>query len=378
MKVRIQIETETFVRFWLVIAGLALAALAVYSARSGLILLGAALFLALTLNGPVSKLATYLPGKSRVGSTAISFIVIVALLGGFVFLAVPPIIQQTAKFAETVPALIENAKASNGPIQHFIDQYNLQPQVDEAIANFKQNSSKWATSAGTNILSGIGSLFSVLAATFLVLVLAFLMLVEGPQWMKRVWGLYDDEKRMEYHRTVVQRMHRVVSGFMVGQLTVSSLGATFAGLAVFVLSLFFPVPANLAIPIAALTFILSLIPMFGSTIGGTLSAILLAFNSVPAAIAYAVYFIIYQQIENNFISPTIQSKNLDLSPLAILAGLTIGLYMFGLVGGLISIPITGCVKILIEEYILFKSLTTSLTVIVPNCHLSFSPSSMKI
>lgn len=351
MKVRIQIETETFVRFWLVIAGLALAALAVYSARSGLILLGAALFLALTLNGPVSKLATYLPGKSRVGSTAISFIVIVALLGGFVFLAVPPIIQQTAKFAETVPALIENAKASNGPIQHFIDQYNLQPQVDEAIANFKQNSSKWATSAGTNILSGIGSLFSVLAATFLVLVLAFLMLVEGPQWMKRVWGLYDDEKRMEYHRTVVQRMHRVVSGFMVGQLTVSSLGATFAGLAVFVLSMFFPVPANLAIPIAALTFILSLIPMFGSTIGGTLSAILLAFNSVPAAIAYAVYFIIYQQIENNFISPTIQSKNLDLSPLAILAGLTIGLYMFGLVGGLISIPITGCVKILIEEYI---------------------------
>ena len=146
-------------------------------------------------------------------------------------------------------------------------------------------------------------------------------------------------------------MHRFVSGFMVGQLTVSSLGATFAGLAVFVLSLFFPVPANLAIPIAALTFILSLIPMFGSTIGGTLSAILLAFNSVPAAIAYAVYFIIYQQIENNFISPTIQSKNLDLSPLAILAGLTIGLYMFGLVGGLISIPITGCVKILIEEYI---------------------------
>jgi predicted PurR-regulated permease PerM len=270
MKVRIQIETETFVRFWLVIAGLALAALAVYSARSGLILLGAALFLALTLNGPVSKLATYLPGKSRVGSTAISFIVIVALLGGFVFLAVPPIIQQTAKFAETVPALIENAKASNGPIQHFIDQYNLQPQVDEAIANFKQNSSKWATSAGTNILSGIGSLFSVLAATFLVLVLAFLMLVEGPQWMKRVWGLYDDEKRMEYHRTVVQRMHRVVSGFMVGQLTVSSLGATFAGLAVFVLSLFFPVPANLAIPIAALTRTYSSLSGYGAQNGSTI------------------------------------------------------------------------------------------------------------
>lgn len=351
MKVRIQIDTETFIRFWLVIAGLAFAVLAVYSARAGLILLGSAFFLALALNGPVSKLAAHLPGKSRVGSTAIAFILIVTLIGGFIFLAVPPVIQQTAKFAETVPQLIDNVQNNSGAAQSIIDKYNLQPQVDETIANIKDSASGWAASAGSNVLSGIGSLLSVIAATFLVLVLAFLMLVEGPTWMKRMWGLYDDNKRMEYHRTVAHRMHKVVSGFIVGQLSVSALGATFAGLAVFILSMFFPIPGNLAIPIAALTFILSLIPMFGSTIAGALAAVLLAFNSVPAAIIYVVYFIIYQQIENNFISPTIQSRNLDLSPLAVLAGLTIGLYMFGLVGGLISIPITGCIKILFEEYI---------------------------
>jgi predicted PurR-regulated permease PerM len=351
MRVRIQIETETFVRFWLVIAGLAVAALAIYSARTGLVLLGAALFLALALNGPVSRLANHLPGKSRVGSTAIAYTLIVVFLGTFLFLAVPPVVQQTAKFAETVPSLVQNLRDRSEVVNKFIHEYNLQPQVDQGLENLKKNASSWASNAGANLLSGIGSAFSIMAATFLVLVLSFLMLVEGPAWMKLVWAVYDNKQRMEYHRNIVQRMHRVVSGFIVGQLTVSALGATFAGLVVFILSLFFPVPGNLAIPIAALTFILSLIPMFGSTIGGTLAALLLLFNSVPAAIAYVVYFIIYQQIENNFISPTIQSRNLNLSPLAILAGLTIGLYMFGLVGGLISIPITGCVKILVEEYL---------------------------
>ena len=351
MKVRIQIETETFVRFWLVIAGLLVAVLAIYSARMGLMLLGTALFLALDLNTPVSRLANYLPGKSRIGSTALAFVMIVAFIGTFIFLAVPPIIQQTAKFAETVPALVDNVRDRSGVINKFISEYNLHEQVDEALNNLKLGASKWASNAGSNLISGIGSVFSAIAASFLVLVLTFLMLVEGPAWMKRVWALYDDRRRMEYHRNIVHRMHRIVSSFIIGQLTVSALGAFFAGLAVFILTIFFPVPANLAIPVAALTFILSLIPMFGSTIAGVMAAMLLFFSSVPAAIAYAIYFIVYQQVENNFVSPTIQSKHLNLSPLAVLTGLTIGLYVFGLVGGLISIPITGCLKILLEEYL---------------------------
>ena len=63
MKVRIDIDTRTFVRFWLVVIGFALALLAIYSARTALIIIGVALFLALALNAPVSKIAGHLPGK---------------------------------------------------------------------------------------------------------------------------------------------------------------------------------------------------------------------------------------------------------------------------------------------------------------------------
>ena len=217
--------------------------------------------------------------------------------------------------------------------------------------SIQQSASGWASSVGSNVISGIGSFFGLVTATILVLVLSFLMLIEGPGLLQKLWGLYTDPERRDLHHNVVHRMHAVVSGYVTGQLTVSGLGALSAGLVVFALSFFFEIPSNLAIPAAAITFILSLIPMFGATIGGLLIASLLAFNDYRAAIVYVVFFVIYQQFENNFISPTIQSKRLELSALTILASVTIGLYLFGIAGGIISIPIAGCLKVLLDTYL---------------------------
>jgi predicted PurR-regulated permease PerM len=351
MKVSIDAPTRTFVRFWLVPVGLLLAGLAVYSARTALIILGTALFLALALNAPVTKLARVLPGNSRGLSTAIAYVVVVILLGAFVFLAVPPIVEQTVKFIQTVPQLVDGARDQWRGLNGLIDEYNLHSQIDQATTSIQQSASGWASSVGTNLISGIGSLFGLITATILVLVLSFLMLIEGPGLMQKFWALYRDADRRDLHHSVVHRMHAVVSGYVTGQLTVSGLGGLAAGLVVFGLSFFFDIPSNLAIPAAAITFILSLIPMFGATIGGILIASLLSFNDYRAAIVYIVFFVIYQQIENNYISPTIQSKRLELSALTILASVTIGLYLFGIAGGIISIPIAGCLKVLLDTYL---------------------------
>jgi len=358
MKVKIDASTRTFVRFWLVPLGIFLAGLAIYSARTALIILGTAFFLALALNAPVSRLARHFPGNSRAASTAVAYVMVVALLGAFVFLAVPPIIQQTAKFIQTVPSLVTTAQEQWHGLDRLITEYHLQPQVDQLTESIKNSTSTWASSAGSSVVSGIGSFFSILTGTILVLVLSFLMLIEGPAWMRRIWGLYNDQKKMAFHKNIVHRMNAVVSGYVTGQLTVSGLGALAAGTMVFVLSFFFNIPSNLAIPTAAITFVLSLIPMFGATIGGILIASLLAFNDVGAAIVYVVFFVVYQQIENNYISPTIQSRRLELSALAILASVTIGLYLFGIAGGVISIPIAGCVKVLIQTYLERNRTTT--------------------
>lgn len=352
MKVRIEIDTKTFVRFWLVVIGFIFAILAIYSARTALILLAAAFFLALALNAPVSWLARHLPGKSRVGGTAIAYVLVVVVLAAVVFLVIPPIVQQTIKFSQTVPGLIDTTTTQWKGLGELVQRYNLDSQFDNVVNSVKSHAASWATDAGQNLIAGVGSFVSTVAATFLVLVLSFLMLVEGPAWLKRLWGLYNDQARMEYHRNLVHRMYTVVTGYVTGQLLVSAIGAAAAGLTVFIISLLFPlVPGNLALPTVAIAFTLSLIPMFGATISGILISILLAFNDITAAIVFAIFFVIYQQIENNFISPTIQAKKLELSALTVLASVTIGLYVFGLAGGIISIPIAGCLKVLLEDYL---------------------------
>lgn len=352
MKTKIDIDTRTFVRFWLVVFGIGLVALLLYKAQTALIILGISLFLALALNNPVSLLSRKLPGKSRVGATALAYVVVIGLLGAIITLVIPAMVQQTAKFAQNVPTIVEGATSQWSALSHFVDQYNLQPQLDSAMASIKNTATNWAGDVGQNVVKGIGSFFSFMAALILVLVLTFLMLIEGPVWMERYWRLYRDEEKMRKHRRVAGRMYGIVGGYVTGQLTVSSIGATFAGLFVFVLSFFFPeVPSSLAMPTAAVTFVLSLIPMFGATIGGVIIATLLALNNIPAAIIYAIYFVVYQQIENNFISPHIQAKRIDLSALMVLAAVTIGLYMFGVVGGIIAIPIAGSIRILVEEYL---------------------------
>lgn len=351
MKVRIEIDTKTFVRFWLVVIGFAFAILAIYSARTALIILGVAFFLALALNAPVSLLARHLPGKSRIGGTAIAYVLVVAILAAFAFLVVPPIVQQTLKFADSLPGLVQGAQGQWQGLSQFIDRYHLQPQVDQAVSSIKGNATGWAADIGRNFVTGIGSVVGTITSLFLVLVLSFLMLVEGPVWLKRLWGIYNDHDRMERHRALIGRMYNVVTGYVTGQLTVSAIGAGASGLVVFILSFFFNVPANLALPTIAIAFTLSLIPMFGATIGGILISLLLAFNDFGAAVVFIIFFIIYQQVENNFVSPTIQSKKVELSALAVLASVTVGLYMFGLAGGIISIPIAGCLKVLLDDYL---------------------------
>jgi predicted PurR-regulated permease PerM len=351
MKVKIEIDTKTFVRFWLVVIGFAFALLAIYSARTALILIGASLFLALALNAPVSYLSRHFADRSRVGGTAIAYVLVVAVLGVFMFLVVPPIVQQTVKFAETVPSLIDTASRQWSGFSAVVDKYHLQPQVDQALGSIKDNAASWATHAGQNLISGLGSLLGVIASVFLVLVLSFLMLVEGPVWLKRIWSMYNDEDLMDYHRNLVSRMYNVVRGYVTGQLTVSAIGGVLAGIGVFIISLFLPVPANLALPTIAICFTLSLIPMFGASIAGVLISLLLLFNNVTAGIIFAIYFIVYQQVENNFISPFIQGKTVKLSALVVLVSVTIGLYVFGLAGGIISIPIAGCLKVLLEDYL---------------------------
>lgn len=350
MNVRIEIDTKTFVRFWLVVIGFIAAALALYSARTALLIIGISVFFAITLSMPVNRIIKLLPSKSRVLSTAIAYVLVVLALGTFVLLAVPPMVQQTAKLAQTVPSLVDSATEQYSGVDKFVAKYKLEKQYDEVVLSVKNSAVSFAKNLGTNVIGGIGSILLIITSSIVVFVLTFLMLVEGPVWLGLFWSVFKNKKQMESTKKVFVKMYNVVTSYVSGQLVVSSIAGSVAGILVLVFSMLFDIPINLMVPATAVVFVFSLIPIFGSSIGAVIVASLLALNDIKAALIFLGLFVIYQQIEGNIISPKIQSKKIDLSALAILIAVTIGIYVFGMAGAIVSIPIAGCIKVVLDDY----------------------------
>jgi predicted PurR-regulated permease PerM len=349
MKVKIDIDTRVFVRLIAVLLAFLVVIGIIIKVQGALVILGISFFLALALNPPVTMLARKLPGNSRIGATAIAYLAVIVLLGGFLVLIVPPVIEQSAKFADTVPGLIDQVTEKRTVFDDFIHRYGLEQTVNNSINSAKQEASSVAANLGNSLVGGVGTILGGIANLVFVLVLAFLMLIEGPAWMARIWGLYEDEDLLERHRTLIHRMYRIVTGFVIGQVTVAGIAAASTLVVLLTLSATVGLPTNLAIPLAVIIFLFDMIPMIGATVGAVLVGLIILFNSPTAALIFIIYYVIYQQIENNFIGPTIQSKNVDISALMILSAILVGVTLGGILGGIVAIPIAGCLRVLLVD-----------------------------
>ncbi len=347
---KVTVDTKTFIRFWLVILGFALAGLLLLQASTGLLIIGAALFFALAISPLVKKLAKLIPGNGIKLPIAIAYFLVVGFLSAFLIIVIPTVINETVHFAKNLPATIDSVSKSFTWLDDFGASIGIRNLGDQ-ILNYIQNlSTSIVNDLGSNVATSIGAVGSFLAAAILTLVLALFMLTEGPSIMDKFWSNFKGGAKTERTRNVVDRMANVVSKYVSNALTVALINACSTSIAALIICLCFGLDPGLALPFGLITGVFSLIPMFGSFIGGLIVSILLAFNVWGAGLIFIIYTIIYLQIESNLISPKVQGKGLQLPALAVLSAVTIGVYMFGIIGAIISIPIAGCIKVLIEEY----------------------------
>ena len=159
-----------------------------------------------------------------------------------------------------------------------------------------------------------------------------------------------DEKKRVHLADVVRRMYRVVTGFVNGQLLIALIAAFFAAIVLFILNTVFDASIN-PIAMAGIVFIFGLIPLIGNILAAAIVVLVCALSSFPLALAAGVYFLIYQQVENATLQPYIQSRNNQLTPLTVFIVALVGAGLAGLIGALAAIPIAGCAKIIIDEYI---------------------------
>ena len=347
---KIEVETKTFIRFWLVLLGIVAVGFLIWKAKTGLLILGAALFLAIAISPLVNKLAEIIPGESKKIPIALAYLIVVGAIATFVAVVVPAILTESIKFVTNLPAVLDSANLNSGMINEFGQRFgieDLRTQIVTTIGNF---SGDFVKNIGSHITASVSALTNGFTAFILIVVLGMFMLIEGPELFSQFWSNFRSNPKAIQGKRVLSRMCDVISKYVSGNLIVALINACATAIAVFVLALIFGFSPGLAFPFGLITGVLGIIPMFGSAIGTVIVSILLAFNSFPAGIAFAIYDTIYLQVESNYISPKIQAKGLQLPALVVLISVTIGVYMFGLVGAIIATPIAGCIKIILEEY----------------------------
>ena len=355
----IDVDTRTFVRFWLVIIGLGLFGLFIMQAMPGLLIVLTSIFFAVALRPLAKKIDGIDKKKERRSLSSITAVVLVVIsILAVIGLVGPVIINETSRFLGTVPEQV-NKLLESDEINNFGSAIGIPDLKNQIMTNVKETSQNFIGSLSSFTIDSISTIGSILTATVLIVVLTILFMLQGPEVMDKLWGSLanKDKKTSAAWRRVIDRCAEVISKYVSGQLIVAILDGTIVATSVLVISLLFGINANLAIPMGLIAAFFYLIPLFGPIITAILVTLLLIPNSLWAGLSFLVFYVIYAQIENNLISPKIQGRGLNLPPLLILVAVTIGIYSFGLIGCVIAIPIAGCIKVFVEEYPSLKNPT---------------------
>ncbi|MEK9196343.1 MAG: AI-2E family transporter [Patescibacteria group bacterium] len=342
--VTISIKSTTFIKGVLVLIGVFILMNVLQQITHPLIIIFVAFFLAIGLNPSVNWITKRLKSHSRIKATGIAYAAVMTVLVGFFSLVVPPLVGQTVVFIQDVPETISDFKTQNSSASQFVHRYNL----DKSLDNFSSDFSSHFSDISKPALATATTIGSTIGGTIAVLVLTFMMLVEGPRWLEKFWDIQPVSKRKK-RKDLVIKMYKVVTGYVNGQVLVAALGGFFTFIALVIMSQVFDVSVN-AIALAGIITLFALLPLIGTTIGAVLVVVACIFISVPLAIAMTIYFIVYQQIENVTIQPYIQSRSNNLTPLLVFMSALIGVSIGGIMGALFAIPVAGCVGILIEDH----------------------------
>jgi predicted PurR-regulated permease PerM len=336
-----RISPRDVLRVVLTVVLVAMALYLIYLLRTPLTWIFIAGFLAIALSGPVNWL------HRRTGKRGISIaIVYIGLILVPVFLAailVPPIVEQLNNLINNLPAYASDLRDlvnENDTLRRLEEDYNITAELQKQASTLP---GRVGDAAG--ILSDIGlGLVNSIFAGITILVLSLFMIGSGRRWIDWVAERQGPERSI-WMKRLFDRIGNAVGNYVAGALGQALIAGVLAYFVLLILGV--PYAGSLAVVI----FLLDLVPLVGATLGAIVVGIITLFNDFPTVtIIWAIWSIVYQQIENNVIQPRIQARAVSVHPFVVLTSVLFGSTLFGVIGALLAIPVAAAIQISIVEY----------------------------
>ncbi len=333
---------------WSVIGVLLLVVASFYVLVEGRIIL-APLFLALVVIVILNPLVTWLHGRGvpRIIGTSIGFIAFFAGVTLLALLVLPNVADQAQGFVEEFPNLYDD---SADDLESLFESLGLEGVVIwdyERIVDYL-NDPENRDAIVSVLLDRLGSVTAGIFEFILVFligpVVAFYFLVDLQSVQTRLLGVFPERRRAEAAH-VGRQLNAALGGFLRGQLLVALIVGVLLSFGYRIIGLEF------WLLIGLIGGLLNIVPLLGPWVGGILGvAIAITTADARTAVWAVVVAVVVQQIDNNFVSPTVLRATVRLHPAVTLLVLVLAGALAGFWGVIIAVPLTAAIKIVLGHW----------------------------
>jgi predicted PurR-regulated permease PerM len=263
---------------------------------------------------------------------------VAAALTAFGFLALPPVIRDLQEFGREMPTRLPDLLEKFKKIP-FADQLNT-AEISSRVQDF---ASQAATYLLLSIRDWAGNLFDIVMG----LILTVYFILEGDQAYRWFLSFFPPESRDRLDKSL-RRAEIRMGKWLLGQ------GSLMLILGVASTAVYLSLHVRYAYALGFLTGLLNIIPVLGAAICIALALLVAAIDSWGRVLGIAVFYLVYLQVENSYLTPRIMKSSVNLPGLAILVALLLGFALEGVPGALVSVPTAVLVAVLLDEYLVHK------------------------
>ncbi len=291
--------------------------------------------LAIALDPVVSWLCRH--GWGRVLASVVVSVVTIGALAGVMAALFIPLIEQTTTLIVDLPEIVRENFGPGGALAFIQRRIN----VIGALTRITPSDVLDVLAGNrSTIINLITTAASVGAAVVTILTIMVMLLIEGPRAWKAVLDWMVEDERAWAQR-IGGNFLQAVGGYVRGNLLISVIAGAASYVVLRIIDA--PYPETLAVFVA----LLDIIPLVGATIAAIVVTLVgLATGGITDGIVLLVYFIAYQQFENNVLQNVIYAKTVALSPLVVFIAALVGAAVLGIVGVLLAIPLASAFWVL--------------------------------
>ncbi|MBR9831542.1 AI-2E family transporter [bacterium] len=311
------------------------AILALIYGKSILLPLVFSFFISLALYPLVSFLKKYV--KNLALAIGITLLLVLLVVGGGIYL----ISSQFQSLISELPSLQDQFLGVINNIADYIEQ-NFHYTSKEQITYLRNGAQNLLKSSGSIFSGAVNTTSSIFTFLTLVPIYVFFILLYQDNF-KLFFKRVTPADATENYLKVVTQVREVVQGYIGGMGVVILIIATLNCIGLFALGI------EYALFFGIFSAVLTVIPYIGIAIGASLPTLfaLVTKDSLAYPIGVMILYAVVQFLEGNFITPKIVGDKVNINPLAAIVALIIGGSIWGIIGMILAIPVTGILQILL-------------------------------